>query len=239
MRRLLLAIACFSLTLHAHDLITTKITWTREISRLVFEKCTSCHRDGGSAFSLATYQDARPWAKAIKEEVLERRMPPFGAVKGFSDLLADQSLMQEQIELISAWVEGGAPEGDPALLPKDPNLNPPPPSSPRTAGELIVTGTEALPRAMTFSGIVPKSIAEDSSVRVIAQSPDGAVTPLIWIYQYKAKFSRTYFFRQPLSFPSGTKIITFPKESGGVALLPSAQNAPVTSTAALKPKPGQ
>ncbi len=227
--RLLLAVGVFAAAAHPHDLITTKITWTREISRLVFSKCTSCHRDGGSAFSLATYEDARPWAAAIKEEVLERRMPPFGAVKGFSELQGDQSLMQEQIELISAWVEGGAPEGDRALLPKDPNLNPARFPVPRTGAEFVVAGTQALPRAMTFAGIRPKSLAEGSSVRVIAQAPDGAATPLLWLYQFKSKFSRTYYFRQFLTFPSGTKIIVFPGDCGDVALLPAVEAAPITS----------
>ena len=225
MRRFFILAFVFA-ALQAHDVITTKITWTREISRLVFNRCTSCHRDGGSAFSLATYEEARPWAKAIKEEVLERRMPPFGAVKGFSELRGDQSLMQEQLELISAWVEGGAPEGERALLPKDTNLNPAPIPEPRTGAEFVVTGTETLPRAMTFAGIKPKSLTEDSSVKVIAQAPDGAVTPLLWIYQFKSKFSRSYFFRQPLTFPPGTKIVSFPANCGDVALLPAIEVTP-------------
>src|SRR5205085_2541589 len=91
----------------------------REISRLFYQRCSSCHRDGGNAFALTTYEQARPWAKAIKEEVNERRMPPWGAVKGFGEFRDDQGLTQEQIELINDWVEGGAPEGDPALLPKE------------------------------------------------------------------------------------------------------------------------
>ena len=69
-----------------------------------------------------TYAEARPWAAAIKEEVLERRMPPWGAVKGFGEFKDDQGLTQEQIELIADWVEGGAPEGDPKLLPKVPEF---------------------------------------------------------------------------------------------------------------------
>ena len=58
-----------------HDVITTKVTFDREIIRLFNSHCISCHREGGAAFSLATYKDARPWAKAIGEEVLQRRMP--------------------------------------------------------------------------------------------------------------------------------------------------------------------
>ena len=96
----------------AHDVITTKITFSREISRLLYSRCASCHHPGGSAFSLLTYQEARPWAKAIEEEVLERRMPPWGAVKGFGALKDDPSPTQEEIDWIAQWVEGGAPEGD-------------------------------------------------------------------------------------------------------------------------------
>src|SRR5438045_9065579 len=101
------------------DVITTPLPFSREISRLVYERCARCHRPGGMAFSLMTYAEARPWAAAIKEEVLERRMPPWGAVKGFGEFKDDQGLTQEQIELIANWVEGGAPEGDPKLRSED------------------------------------------------------------------------------------------------------------------------
>ena len=103
-----------------HDVITTKITFDREIVRIVQARCASCHREGGSAFSLTTYSEARPWAKAMQEEVLERRMPPWGAVKGFGDFRNDQALTPEQIELMADWVEGGAPEGEPKDLPEPP-----------------------------------------------------------------------------------------------------------------------
>ena len=51
-------------------------------------------------------------------------MPPFAAVKGFGDLTDDQALTQEEIHLISDWVEGGSPEGEPSLAPKDPHFEP-------------------------------------------------------------------------------------------------------------------
>src|SRR5260370_118781 len=91
----------------AHDVITTRITWDREITRLVYSRCASCHREGGSAFSLMTYADGRPWAVAMKEEVLARRMPPWGAIKGFGDYRNDQALTPEQMEIIVSWVDGG------------------------------------------------------------------------------------------------------------------------------------
>src|SRR5579864_3454608 len=102
-----------ALAAQAHEPITTKLTWTQEIARIVYKRCASCHHEGGAAFSLMTYDEARPWAKAIKEEVLERRMPPWEAVKGFGEFREDRGLTQEELETISAWVEGGAPEGEP------------------------------------------------------------------------------------------------------------------------------
>jgi mono/diheme cytochrome c family protein len=66
--------------LRAHDVSTTPITWSREISRIFFDRCASCHRPGGSSFSLMTYPDVQPRAVAIRDAVLSRRMPPWGAV---------------------------------------------------------------------------------------------------------------------------------------------------------------
>jgi hypothetical protein len=212
--------ACF--TASAHDVITTKVTWTREISRLMFKRCTSCHREGGSSFPLTTYAEARPWAKAIKEEALERRMPPFGAVKGFGDLREDFGLTQEQLELLSDWVEGGAPEGEARLLPHEPDLNPAPPAMPKTGAETIVDGSLTLKTVATFIAIRPKTLLEGSTVRVVAQKPDGTVTPLIWIYKYNPKFDQTYYFRNALVLPPGTRILTSSATAGTISLLEPA-----------------
>jgi hypothetical protein len=208
-----------SFVLSAHDVFSTKITWSREISRLVYKRCASCHQDGGSSFALTTFEQARPWAKAIKEEVLERRMPPFGAVKGFSDLRDDQALTQDEIHLISDWVEGGSPEGDPALLPKDPRFEQPAIAAPAGRAELIVDGSLTLNHGITVTGIRPTSLMEGSSVKVVAERPDGAITPLIWLYKYKPEFDRVYYFRTPLHLPSGTKIESYPGNAGAISLV--------------------
>jgi len=76
------------LALLAHDPITTKITWDAEISRIVNRRCISCHA-AGSSVDLSTYELARPWAKAIRNQVLQRSMPPWGAVKGFGEFRRD------------------------------------------------------------------------------------------------------------------------------------------------------
>ena len=91
MKRMLLILGmCFNAA-QAHDIITTPITFDREIARIFQARCLSCHHQGGAAFSLKTYAEARPWAVAIQEEVLTRRMPPWGAVKGFGDFRNDQA----------------------------------------------------------------------------------------------------------------------------------------------------
>src|SRR6266403_3663407 len=113
---LLLPVLC-----SAHEPITTKLTWTQEISRIVYKHCISCHREGGAApMALITYDESRPWAKAIRDEVAERRMPPWGAVKGFGQFRNDQSLTDPEIEMLVLWVAGGAPKGDDIYLPPVP-----------------------------------------------------------------------------------------------------------------------
>ena len=71
-----------------------------------------CHAAGGRGpMSLATYEEARPWARAIKEEVMTRRMPKWHAVRGYGDFSNDPSLSPFEIALIAAWADGGAPRG--------------------------------------------------------------------------------------------------------------------------------
>jgi hypothetical protein len=110
----------FVLTSSAHEPITTKVRFNKELVRILQRNCLSCHHPGGLAFSLATYDEARPWAKAIKEEVLEKRMPPWNAVKGYGDFSNAPTLTQRDIDLIVNWVEGGAPKGDDKDLPSEP-----------------------------------------------------------------------------------------------------------------------
>ena len=110
----------FALTSSAHEPITTKVRFNKELVRILQRSCLGCHHPGGIAFSLTTYDDARPWAKAIKEEVLERRMPPWRAVKGYGDFGNAPSLTQRDIDLIVNWVEGGAPKGEDKDVPAGP-----------------------------------------------------------------------------------------------------------------------
>jgi hypothetical protein len=183
----------------AHDVITTKITWSREISRLVYRRCVSCHAE------FVNYEDARPWAKAMKEETGARRMPPWQAVKGFGDFKDDRGLTQEEIELISDWVEGGSPEGDPRYLPEKPKavvwMDP---SVPAGSASIVVAAGFRLKAAARVVAVRPEKLAEGSGVQVIATRPDGTAEPLVWIYGYNPKFRRTYYYRSPVALPAGT-----------------------------------
>jgi hypothetical protein len=104
----------------SHEPITTKVRFNKEVVRVLQRSCLGCHRPGGIAMSLATYEEARPWAKAIKEELLEKRMPPWHAVKGYGEFRNAPSLTQRDLDLIVNWVEGGAPKGDEKDLPVTP-----------------------------------------------------------------------------------------------------------------------
>src|SRR6266508_835482 len=108
----------------AHERITTRITFNKEIVRILARHCMGCHHTGGIApMPLTTYTDARPWAKAIKEEVLERRMPPWRAVPGYGEFANDPRLSSRDLDLIVAWVEGGAPKGEDKDVPKLPDFS--------------------------------------------------------------------------------------------------------------------
>ena len=113
-------ILCFALASLAHEPITTKVRFNKEVIRTLQRNCLGCHHPGGIAMSLATYDEARPWAKAIKEEVLEKRMPPWHAVKGFGEFRNAPSLTQRDVDVLVNWIEGGAPKGDDKDLPTDP-----------------------------------------------------------------------------------------------------------------------
>jgi hypothetical protein len=201
MRLVLLTLTAF-LILRAHDPISTKLTWTQEVSRIVYKRCAGCHREGGNApMSLLAYAEARPWAKAIKEEVLNRRMPPWGAVKGFGDFRDDPSLTQDEITRIAEWVEGGAPEGEAIYLPFPPKPSVPPAMPRRT----VVRGLKGPARLL---GIRPLTSIE--SAQVVANLPDGSTIPLLWLKDYKAAWKRTFVYREPILIPKGTQVSAYP-----------------------------
>jgi len=165
-----------------------------------------------------TYKEARPWAEAVKEEVLARRMPPWGAVKGFGDFRNDQALTPEQLEVIVSWADGGVPEGNEKDLPPLPKFDEPAPAK-RPKGSIEVSGDLTLKTEVTIDGLWPKSVSEHASFQITAVLPDGTVEPLLWLQEYKTQWGHPFLLRSPLDLPKGTVIQGVPREAS-VALLP-------------------
>ncbi len=96
-------------------------TFSKDIAPIVYAHCAECHRPTMYApMSLMTYDAARPWARSIKQKVVSRQMPPWGADAPAGTFRNDPSLSEKEIATIVAWVDGGAPKGDDADLPKAP-----------------------------------------------------------------------------------------------------------------------
>jgi hypothetical protein len=190
----------------AHDPNGVPISWNREISRIVYERCASCHREGGTSFSLMTYQEAQPRAGAMKDAVLSRRMPPWGAVKGFGSFQNDQGLTQQQIELIADWVEGGTTKGNnPNALPPVPKFEPAPPFR-LPDGALAITDGLTLAQPLIVAGVYPRHVPTGASMQIVAARPDGGIEPLVWLYEFKDSSRHPFLFRKPLELPSQTVI---------------------------------
>ena len=100
-----------------------KMTFTRDVAPIFYNRCVECHRPGEIApMSLMTYNEARPWARSIKEKVVGRTMPPWLADPSYGHFENDRRLSQKEIDTISAWVDAGAPKGDDKDLPALPKF---------------------------------------------------------------------------------------------------------------------
>lgn len=94
----------------SHETVKTSVTFDREISRILSRRCITCHSDANLAFPLTTYEETRPWAQAIEEEVLSRHMPPWRAVAGYGKFANDGGLTTRELQTIVAWVQGNGPK---------------------------------------------------------------------------------------------------------------------------------
>ena len=96
------------------------VTFTKDVAPIFQRACQACHRPGQMGpMSLLTYEEVRPWARSIRQKVSTREMPPWYLDRtiGVQEFKNDASLSNREIETISAWVDAGAPRGNPADLP--------------------------------------------------------------------------------------------------------------------------
>src|SRR5262245_40934963 len=96
------------------------VTFTKDIAPILQRSCQSCHRpDSVAPMSLITYEQVRPFARAIKLKTSLRQMPPWYIEKnvGIQEFKGDLSLSDKELATIAAWVDSGAPQGNPADMP--------------------------------------------------------------------------------------------------------------------------
>jgi hypothetical protein len=111
----ILAAALFPATAGAQSAAPS---FVKDVAPLLYTKCATCHRPGEVApMSLMTYEEARPWARAIKNKVVSRQMPPWHAEGEPGKWRNDRRLTQAEINTFVAWVDAGAPRGTGAVPP--------------------------------------------------------------------------------------------------------------------------
>jgi hypothetical protein len=89
------------------------VTFNKDVAPILFAHCVSCHRPGEVApMSLLTFGEVRPWARAVRQKVLAREMPPSYADPAIGTFRNTRRLTDEQIDVLARWSDAGAPEGD-------------------------------------------------------------------------------------------------------------------------------
>jgi len=118
----------------------SEVTYLKDVAPILHRNCATCHRTGEMApMPLLTYKDARPWARSIREAVVQRVMPPWLADPQHGEFSNERRLSQKEIDTIVAWVDGGAQEGSAtpsrpgASEPRPAPAAPPPPAPPPQA----------------------------------------------------------------------------------------------------------
>ncbi len=197
--------------LRAHDPVNSNVTWTGEIGRLVQARCVGCHVAGGRGpMALTSYEEARPWAKAIREEVLARRMPKWHAARGYGEFANDRTLTPFEIALFVAWVDGGAPKTLPLQRGATAGTGregSPFPAQQRNDGGRSITlpcREQPLPRGRLLA--VRPQLAQGGSAGISVLLPDGTVEIVAWIRGFEKKFTETYWLLNPIALPPGSRL---------------------------------
>ena len=149
-------------------------TFTKDVAPILYKNCASCHRAGEIApMPLLTYQDARPWAKSIREKVVLGQMPPWHAAQPRDMFSNDRRLNDSEKATLIRWADAGAPQGDPKDLPAQPHF-----AEGWTIGTPDVVLAMAKPYQVTASGTiayqyfkVPTNFTEDKWVQAIEARP--------------------------------------------------------------------
>ena len=152
----------------------TTPTFTKDVAPILNKNCVSCHREGDIApMSLLTYEQARPWAKSIRERVARGQMPPWHAEAPKGTFVNDRRLSEAEKATLIAWADGGAPQGNPKDLPQAPKF-----TEGWEIGKPDVVLTMAKAYAVPANGTIayqyftiPTNFTEDKWVQAIEVKP--------------------------------------------------------------------
>jgi hypothetical protein len=179
------ALSALSLSFAARN-SASAVTFTKDVAPIMFKHCAECHRPGENApMSLLSYKDARPWARAIKEKVVSREMPPWLADPKHNHFADDRRLSPKEIDTIIAWVDGGAVKGEDRDLPPAPQF-----AEGWTLGKPDVVIRLEKPYHVPAEGVIPyqhitipTNFTEDKWIQAVEVRPDNkAVVHHIIVY---------------------------------------------------------
>jgi mono/diheme cytochrome c family protein len=165
------------------------VTFAADVAPIIYQNCSVCHRPGGIApMNLMSYDDARRYSRRIREQVSNRLMPPYSYDRhvGIQQLQHDWRLSQEDINTVVAWVDAGAPEGNPDVAPA-------PPEFPNEAGwnfesefgppDLIIPSepidVPAGGNDMWFQPYSDTGLTEDRCIRAMQVRPAGEAASVV------------------------------------------------------------
>ncbi len=201
-----LAMAAFSANGRAAE--GTTVTFTKDVAPIFYKNCVECHRPTMFApMSLMSYDDTRPWAKSIKQRVVSRTMPPWGADPSHGVFRNDPTLSEKEIATISSWVDAGAPKGDDKDLPVAPKFvdgwtigKPDAVFQMETAFEIPANGTVDYKYMR-----VPMNLPEDKWIQAIEIVPEA-----------RSHVHHVIAFTQPSGEPIKEGAVLGPTNIGGV-----------------------
>ena len=100
-----------------------KVTYSGDVAKIIYEKCTPCHRTGEAGiFPLVTYSDAQRRANMIAHVARDKTMPPWPADYNYVHYAGERYLTEKEIEILEDWAKAGAPIGDSAKIPTVPEF---------------------------------------------------------------------------------------------------------------------
>jgi mono/diheme cytochrome c family protein len=186
----------------------TPVTFAKDVAPIFYKSCVECHRPTMFApMSLMSFDDARPWAKSIKQRVVSRAMPPWGADPAHGVFRNDPTLADKDIATIVAWVDAGAPKGDDKDLPVAPTF-----ADGWTIGKPDAVFAMETPFEIPASGTVPyqyirvpMNVSEDKWLQAIEIAPEA-----------RAHVHHVIAYTQPAGQPINQGGVLGPTNIGGV-----------------------